>query len=445
MDTARQRDFNEIQLRHFSRVFGRMVRVRLHIGKLLLTATAMAAVLDPALWRRVAVGMLVAGAVGLSVFELWRFGRRGLTASSMPSNLWGSLVFQVGFIVCTGGIASPLLPALLPLSFVSGIVLKDDARRMILAANTFALSALAWLQLSGVLPGLPLSFLGSAPPAFLLVGVIVVAVLGVIANRAGALIRVAFDNMLEDALDHRDELLAVHRNHARELEALSGEIAHELKNPLATVKGLTQLMAREPGRPQPSERLRVLSSEVARMQGILDEFLNFSRPLVPLSVSAIDLAELCDEALVLHEGLASEHAVRLLREGSGPVLARCDSRKVKQVMMNLLHNAIEASPPGAHVVMRVGTTDTGDARVAVVDEGSGIAPELGERVFEAGVTSKARGSGLGLTVARALARQHGGELRLENGRPSGCVAELVLPRELPEGALGTGGEARAHV
>ncbi|RJS25286.1 sensor histidine kinase [Corallococcus sp. H22C18031201] len=445
MDTARQRDFNEIQIRHFSRVFGRMVRMRLHIGKLLLTATTVAAVLDPALWRRVTVGMLVAGWIGLSLFELWRFGRRGLTASSMPSNIWGSLVFQFGFIVCTGGIASPLLPSLLPVSFVSGVVLKDDARRMILVANLVALGVLACLQLSGALQGLPLGFLGSAPPLFLLVGVIAVAILGVIANRAGALIRVAFDNMLVDALGHRDELLAVHRNHARELEALSGEIAHELKNPLATVKGLTQLMAREPGRPQPSERLRVLSSEVSRMQGILDEFLNFSRPLVPLSVSAIDLAELCDEALILHEGLASEHAVRLLREGSGPVLARCDPRKVKQVMMNLLHNAIEASPPGSQVVLHVGSTDVGDARVVVVDEGSGISPEMADRVFDAGVTSKARGSGLGLTVARALARQHGGELRLENGRTCGCVAELVLPRELPAGTLGTGVETRAHV
>ena len=179
----------------------------------------------------------------------------------------------------------------------------------------------------------------------------------------------------------------------------------------ATVKGLTQLMAREAGRPQPAERLQVLAGEVVRMQGILEEFLNFTRPLVPLTVSRVDLGELCDEALVLHEGLAAGQGVRLERVGSAHVDAVCDPRKVKQVMMNLLHNAIEASPERGHVTVSVSEPRPGEAHVAVRDNGLGLALELGGRAFDAGVTTKAKGSGLGLTVARALARQHGGRRR----------------------------------
>jgi signal transduction histidine kinase len=171
------------------------------------------------------------------------------------------------------------------------------------------------------------------------------------------------------------------------------------------------------------------------MQGILEEFLNFSRPLVPLSVSAVDLAALCDEALVLHEGLAAQGDIRLERVGQGPVLAVCDPRKVKQVMMNLLHNAIEASPRGGRVILSVEASASGEARVAVQDEGAGLPAQVAGRAFEAGVTTKAKGSGLGLTVARALARQHGGDVTLGNRTGGGCVAELVLPRELPADIL----------
>jgi signal transduction histidine kinase len=103
--------------------------------------------------------------------------------------------------------------------------------------------------------------------------------------------------------------------------------------------------------------------------------------------------------------------------------------------MNLLHNALEASPPGSRVTVTVESTSSGDARVSVRDEGPGLAPEVDGRAFEAGFTTKARGSGLGLTVARALARQHGGEVTLENGERGGCVAAVLLPRELPAGLL----------
>ncbi len=436
VDTRAQRNFDDIQLTHMSRIFGRMVRVRLRAGVALAVLASGAVLLDPVPWRMAWVGVTLACSVAFFLYEARRFAREGFTARSIPFNIWGGLLLQQNMVLGTGGIASPLLPSLIAMAFLFSLVSRPGRRWWMLGTMLGVLALMSAVQLSGLLPGLPLAGLGAAPPAALGTYALIIGLMCTGATGAGAAIRGTFDAMLRDALAHRDELLATHRAHARELEALSGEIAHELKNPLATVKGLTQLMVRESGQAQPVERLQVLAGEVTRMQGILEEFLNFSRPLVPLAVRAVDLGALCDEALVLHEGLAGERGVRLERVGAGAVDAACDPRKVKQVLMNLLHNAIEASPPGGRVRVEVGATASGEARVAIADEGPGLSPEVAGRAFEPGVTTKERGSGLGLTVARALARQHGGEVLLERGARGGCVAALVLPRELPAGALG---------
>lgn len=430
------RNFEDIQVKHLGRTFGRMVRVRIRIGVGIALLAVVATLLDPVPWRLAWVGVLVLFAGGFVIYEARRYAREGFTVRSIPLNVWVGLFLQQSFVLGTGGITSPVLPTILPVAFIGSMSARGPGQRWgLLVGQLVALTVMAVAQLSGALPGLPLPYLGSAPPAMLTTGVTVLGLLCVGATFLGGALRHTFDNMLAEALANRDELLVAHRTHARELEALSAEIAHELKNPLATVKGLTQLMSREPSKPQSAERLQVLTAEVARMQGILEEFLNFSRPLVPLTVSSVDLVALCDEALALHEGLAAEHGVRLERRGSEPVSVACDPRKVKQVLMNLLHNALEASPPGSRVTVSVEATPSGDARVVVQDEGSGLAPEVNGRAFDAGVTTKARGSGLGLTVARALARQHGGEVTLENGAKGGCVAAVLLPRELPAGLL----------
>jgi len=113
-------------------------------------------------------------------------------------------------------------------------------------------------------------------------------------------------------------------------------------------------------------------------------------------------------------------------EVRGAGRARCDPRKVKQVLINLVQNALDASPSGEAVEIEV-QDGAESSRLSVLDRGAGLDPALGGRVFEPGVTSKAGGSGLGLTVARAIARQHGGELRLAERDGGGLRAELTLP------------------
>jgi signal transduction histidine kinase len=162
------------------------------------------------------------------------------------------------------------------------------------------------------------------------------------------------------------------------------------------------------------------------MQTVLEEFLNFSRPLVPLALGDVDAAALCREVAALHEGMARERGVELAVRG-GEVPVRCDPRKAKQVLINLVQNALDASPPGGAVEIEAERVGQGGARVRVLDRGRGVAPALAAAVFSPGVTTKADGSGLGLTIARALAQQHGGDVALARRPGGGTVAELVLP------------------
>jgi signal transduction histidine kinase len=166
------------------------------------------------------------------------------------------------------------------------------------------------------------------------------------------------------------------------------------------------------------------------MQSVLDGFLDLSRPLVPLALGSCDLGALCRETAALHEGMARERGVEVAAS-PGAVLARCDPRKVKQVLINLVQNAIEASPRGAEVLLEAAPAAAGGARVRVLDRGPGVDAALGELVWQPGVTTKPTGSGLGLTIARAIARQHGGELALAPREGGGTAAELSLPGEPP--------------
>jgi len=172
--------------------------------------------------------------------------------------------------------------------------------------------------------------------------------------------------------------------------------------------------------------------EIGRMTTVLDEFRNFSRPLSGLTRTEVSLPDLASSIVALHEGSAARRAITLLAESREPVSLACDAQKIKQALVNLIQNAIEATPRGGRVVVRVWAESSDCAVVQVTDQGPGIDAALRDKLFTPGFTTKDGGTGIGLVVARSVIEQHGGTLNVESAPSGGCTATVRLPRKAPE-------------
>ncbi len=427
--TARD-GFEEIQRQEMSRLFGLFTRARLSLIPALLVLFAWTWWIDPTGWRIIILAVAVPLLAAIFVIEFRRWQRRGLSRHAIDRNLVVAVLAIVTVSIVSGGLDSPFLPVMVLVTVAIGLFGSPAVTTYLMALEMLTVFTFTVLQLTRGDLWLRLSTLtgdGKVPTARTVTNAVTFTILLALSRQLGRFVRRAFDAMLRRIVRAQAESLRAHAERAEELTALSAEIAHELKNPLASVKGLAGLLAPALAAGKGAERLAVLRHEVDRMQAILDEFLNFSRPLVPLALGDHDAGELCREVAALHEGLAHERGVELQVDAPGPAMARCDPRKVKQVLINLVQNALDASPPEAVVLLCATAAPGGGARVLVADRGLGLDPSLGRQVFDPGVTTKAQGSGLGLTIARALARQHGGELSLSSRDGGGTEAVLLLP------------------
>lgn len=420
-----------IQREEISRLFGRVLAFRVWVLPPVLLLVGWVVWSDPAPWRRAVLGTMLVAVSVFFVRELRAFRAGGASPRLVTRNVVLASLGQLLVSFASGGIDSPFLPVAVVLAVIPALLVEGAVRWLLPAVQILGVLAMAALGASGAVPDLNLAAFGGgarvgAGTAYLWADAAMLCAIVLGIQGLGRGLRGAYEAILRRQLAAQEDALRAHQERAAELVELSGEIAHELKNPLASVKALAALLRQQLPDGKGAERLEVLRHEVDRMQSVLEEFLNFSRPLVPLSLGEHDLAALCREVAALHEGVAWERGLGVAVRGED-VAVRCDRRKVKQVVINLVQNAVDASGPGHEVTLEVERAPDGGARLRVLDRGAGVDPALGDAVFDPGVTSKPKGSGLGLTVARAIARQHGGELALAPRPRGGTVAELVLP------------------
>ncbi len=222
----------------------------------------------------------------------------------------------------------------------------------------------------------------------------------------------------------------------RDFDELASVVAHELNTPLAVISSAASLLERDPDREQdPDEAQAILDTirrnvELAQLvvEGMRGRHVD-GRDL-QLERQPTELTELARHTISdLAGNVLADHDPQV--EGDRAVVAQVDPLRVRQILFNLLSNAAKFSPPGREIRVVVSAVDDGKARILVRDRGHGVAPGDVERIFDKWTRADAdtTGLGLGLHLSRAIARAHGGDLRLEEPDDGqGAIFVLELPR-----------------
>jgi len=231
---------------------------------------------------------------------------------------------------------------------------------------------------------------------------------------------------LADRLAHVDRLA--------HLGELSAGLAHEIKNPLAGIQGALEILRDDAGSDE--ERVRLydeMLGELKRVNTILQRLLESGRP-APLRLVATDCATLVRETVELLAPPLRRKQIQLEAEVSSDLpVERIDPAKIRQVLVNLIHNAAEAMNGSGHIRVRASRFPDGrGVVVSVGDDGPGIPSENLARIFQPFFTTKYTGTGLGLAISKSIVEQHGGRIEVDSEPNRGTTMYVFLPERREE-------------
>ncbi len=233
---------------------------------------------------------------------------------------------------------------------------------------------------------------------------------------------------MEQRMRQADRLAAVGR--------LSANMAHEIRNPLASISGAVEALARDlPPDHTRGQLVEIVLRESARLNQIVGDFLEYARP-APMAPIEINMAEIFDEVLLLIEHRALPANLKVSREYGEALPTRADPQRLRQAVWNLCLNAVQAMPDGGE--LRVGARSLrergGRLQLSITDTGQGIADTDLPHIFEPFFSTKPEGSGIGLALVYRVVEEHGGSIEVRSRVSEGTTFTLTLPA--PEGAAG---------
>jgi len=214
---------------------------------------------------------------------------------------------------------------------------------------------------------------------------------------------------------------------------LSNSIAHEIRNPVAMISSsLSMATSNGLSEPQRQEMFEIAAKEAARLEKLTSEFLSYARPQ-PINKAVSSASDTLLYVASACKGFASEKEVNLEVEVAPDLNVNMDATKVQQALLNLVKNAVEASRPQQSVTLHGMVSKNRAIWFEVHNAGPAISKEAIKQIFEPFFTTKQGGAGLGLAIARNIARAHGGDLFLRVNEPGRVCFTLELPATLAAG------------
>ncbi|WP_028782884.1 ATP-binding protein [Thalassobacillus devorans] len=206
---------------------------------------------------------------------------------------------------------------------------------------------------------------------------------------------------------------------------LAASVAHEIRNPLTSLKGFLQLL--QAGISKEEEYYKIMLEEIEKMESVTSELLFVSKPMTDERTSE-SLKEMLEDVITLMNTQAKMQSITISTDIPAGIFIFCDRSQIKQVFINIIKNAIEAMQEGGLLEIKVSRSEN-RAYIDIIDEGPGIPEDLGEKIAEPFFTTKKNGTGLGLMISNQILDKHNGYMEIHPNADIGTTFRLVLPAE----------------
>jgi signal transduction histidine kinase len=213
-------------------------------------------------------------------------------------------------------------------------------------------------------------------------------------------------------------------SHLKEMNLAAAGLAHETRNPLNIIRGLAQMLSKQTDAPPDiREKTRVIMDETDKVTAQLTEFINYSRPR-EVRRSKIALPAAFAEVLRTLNHDLQEKKLRVETDGE-PLSIEADEQLLRQVLFNLLINAIQAVDEGGQIQIHAQRESATEASLEIRDNGAGVSPEQRQEIFKPYFTTHQKGTGLGLAIVSQIVLAHGWEIQCLGNEPRGAVFKIT--------------------